>query len=413
MRKSLSDAGVRALKPRAARYAHPDPELAGHYVRVQPSGAKSFVIVTRDPYGKQVWATIGGADLLNVEEARERAREAIKRVQAGKPAFETPVKPESFEDAAEQWLKRHATAKGLRSAPDLARLLKTHVYPRWANRPFLDIRRSDVARLLDEIEDNHGARQADYILAIVRSIMNWRAARSDDYTPPISRGMRRTNPKERARARMLSDDEIRAVWKAAEGDGAFGAFVRLLLLTAQRREKVASMRWQDIANDGTWTIPSEAREKGNAGELKLPPAALAIVQAQPRIGANPYVFAGRSVKGREHACLSGFGKRKQALDTKVAAVLAEGSDEPPAMAQWQLDDLRRTARSLMSRAGVPSEHAERVLGHAQPGVAGMYDRHAYSAEKAAALAKLAALVDSIVKPRTAEIVPLTRKGKRR
>ena len=75
MRKSLSDAGVRALKPRAARYAHPDPELAGHYVRVQPSGAKSFVAVTRDPAGKQVWATIGPVDLMSIAEvAREGPR---------------------------------------------------------------------------------------------------------------------------------------------------------------------------------------------------------------------------------------------------------------------------------------------------------------------------------------------------
>ena len=96
MRRSLSDAGVAALKPRAQRYAEPDPELRGHYVRVQPSGAKSFVVVTRDPGGKQVWATIGGADLLGVAEARERAREAIKRVQAGLPAFDSPVKAETF-----------------------------------------------------------------------------------------------------------------------------------------------------------------------------------------------------------------------------------------------------------------------------------------------------------------------------
>jgi integrase len=233
-------------------------------------------------------------------------------------------------------------------------------------------------------------------------VMNWRAARSDDYSAPISRGMRRTNPKERARARILSDEELRAAWKAAEGDGAFGAFIRLLLLTAQRREKVASMRWRDIAN-GTWTIPAEAREKGAGGELELPPAALDIIEAQPRIGESPYVFAGRSVKGREHACLSGFGKRKRALDAKVAAEL-------PNVPQWQLHDLRRTARSLMSRAGVRPDIAERVMGHVQPGVAGVYDRHAYFDEKADALAKLAALVNAIVKPRSAEIVPL-RQGK--
>ena len=75
-------------KPRAARYAFPDPELRGHLIRIPPSGAKSYTAVTRDPNGKQVWTTIGGADLMGVEQARTRAREIIMRVQEGKPAFE-------------------------------------------------------------------------------------------------------------------------------------------------------------------------------------------------------------------------------------------------------------------------------------------------------------------------------------
>src|SRR5215472_1316304 len=134
MRKSLSDAGVAALKPRAARYAHPDPELAGHYVRVQPSGAKSFVAVARDPFGKQVWATIGGADLLSVDEARERAREAIKRINAGKPAFEAPLKAETFGASVASWRKRHVEANALRSAREINRLLDAHILPAWKDR---------------------------------------------------------------------------------------------------------------------------------------------------------------------------------------------------------------------------------------------------------------------------------------
>jgi integrase len=400
MRKTLTDAGVLGLRPRPRRYAYPDPELRGHYVRVAPSGVKTFVAVSRDPISdRQIWATIGGADLMSVAEAREKAREAIKRIRAGQAAFETPVKAESFQDVAEQWLKRHVRAKGLRSEGEVTRLIKAHVYPAWQDRPFLDIRRSDVTCLLDEIEDDHGARQADYVLAIVRGIMNFYASRADDYAAPLVSGMRRTNPKEHSRARKLSDDELRALWKAAEGDGAFGAFVRLLLLTAQRRDKIASMRWQDIAPDGTWTIPAEAREKGNAGELKLPEAAIALVRAQPRLGDNPYVFpAVRTVKGK-HACMSGWSKRKRALDAKIAAEL-------PDVPQWQLHDLRRTARSLMSRAGVPSEHAERVMGHAIAGVEAVYDVFEYSTEKGTALARLAGLIERILHPDSARVINL-------
>jgi integrase len=394
MRKTLTDKGVAALKPRAQRYAYPDPELRGHYVRVQPSGAKSFVAVTLDPHRKQVWATIGGTDVLTVAESREKAREAIKRIKDGKPAFKVPpARPESVEDVAEQWLKRHVRAKGLRSEHEIRRLLRAHVYSAWGGRAFLDIRRSDVAALLDEVEDDHGARQADYVLAIVRGVMNWYATRHDDYVPPIVRGMRRTNPKERQRSRILADDEIRAVWKAAETNGTFGALVRLSLLTAQRREKVVSMRWSDVAMDGAWTIPAEAREKGTAGELGLPKAALDIVQAQPHIGDNPFVLAGR---GDGH--INGYSKAKRQFDAKL-----------PDMPQWQLHDLRRTARSLMARAGVRPDIAERVMGHAIEGVEGVYDRHAYRDEKADALRRLATLIDAIVHPRSADVLPMAAK----
>ena len=126
----------------------------------------------------------------------------------------------------------------------------------------------------------------------MRGICNWYATRNDDYASPIVRGMRRSNPKERERDRILNDDEIRAVWAEAERGGTFGAFVRVLLLTAQRRDTVASMRWADVAVDGTWSIPSEDRAKGTGGELVLPEIAREIVVAQARFVDNPDEFFG-------------------------------------------------------------------------------------------------------------------------
>jgi integrase len=100
--------------------------------------------------------------------------------------------------------------------------------------------------------------------------MNWFAARHDDYHPPIARGMRRTDPNTRRRERILNDEEIRAVWAAAEKSGKFGAVVRLGLLTAQRREKLVTMQWGHVSAEGEWHIPTEYREKGNPGSLILP-----------------------------------------------------------------------------------------------------------------------------------------------
>src|SRR5262245_10896982 len=291
MRRTMSDKGVAALKPRAARYSISDPELRGHWIRIQPSGTKSFWTVTRNPEGKQVWTHIGPTDAMDIEAARVQARLILQRVRSGLPAIEP--KAETFGAVLDNWLKRHVESNGLRARDKYVALLDRHIASDFRAREFTAIRRSDVAALLDEIEDDHGARQADHVLALVRGVMFWYATRNDDYVPPIVKGMRRTDPKQHSRARMLDDDELRAVWKAAEANGTYGALVRLLLLTAQRHSKVLTMKWDDVSSDGVWTIATAPREKGNAGVLVLPPLARAIIAALPRFASNNFVLAGR------------------------------------------------------------------------------------------------------------------------
>ena len=392
-RRRLTDQGVSNLKPRAARYAMPDPELVGHYVMVQPTGVKTFKAVARDPFGKQVWATLGRADHVKIEAARELAREAIRRIRAGKVAVEPPAPaPDSFATVSANWFKRHVEAKALRTRDEIERCLRVYVLPHWGARPFAEIKRRDLAQLLDHVEDHHGARMADAVLATVSSLMRWQAARSDDYVVPVAPGMRRTSTKERARKRILDDAEIKIVWKAAEANGQLGAIIRLLVLTGQRLSKVVQMRWSDIAVDGTWTIATAPREKGNAGVLVLPEQAAAIIRQQPRIEGNPFVFAGR---GMTH--IGGFTKLKARFDATL----------PPEMPPWVMHDCRRTARSLLSRAGVRPDISERVLGHVQDGVEGVYDRHSYTVEKADALRRLAALIEGIVTSAPAgKVVPI-------
>ena len=251
------------------------------------------------------------------------------------------------------------------------------------------ITRGDVAKLLDGIEDKRGPVAADNALTTLSGIFTWLEARDDSFTSPITKKMRRTSIKGRARERILSDDELRAVWKQAEANGTFGALVRVLLLTGQRRDKVASMRWQDVTIDGSWSIPTEDREKGNAREIELPATAIEIIKAQPRFADNPHVFAGRN-----GSYSTGYSKSKKAFDAKLECI-----------GPWTLHDLRRTARSLMSRAGIRPDISERLLGHAIAGVEGTYDRHQYREEKAHALAALSSLIESIVRP-VDKVVPI-------
>ena len=373
-RKLLTDEQIARLRPRPSAYA--DPELAGHYVRVRPTGRRVFCVVARDPNGKQVWHTIGGTDLYNVVEAREAAREAIRAIKTGanRDAVET------IEAVAAEWLKRHVEAKGLISAPAIRSYLNRILIPAWGGREFASIRRSDIAKLMDDVEDKSGVIAADYVLSVLRGICTWFAKRNDDYSSPIIRGMRRSNPKASARARILDDDELRTLWSAAEANGVFGAFVRVAMLTGQRREKVISMRWEDLRN-GEWSIPRSNREKNTAGSLILPQAALDVINAQPRFTSNPYVFAGIGSNP-----IGGMSKRKAVFDKQAG------------ISGWTIHDLRRTARSLMSRAGVRPDIAERVLGHAIQGVEGVYDRHSYREEKAHGLRLLANLIENITNP---------------
>jgi integrase len=220
-------------------------------------------------------------------------------------------------------------------------------------------------------------------LAIIRKVMNWHASRSDDFRSPIVRGMARGAGV--ARDRILTDDELRAIWKASEGS-AFGSYVRFLLLTGARRNEAAGMEWAEVVS-GDWTLPASRNKTVQDLIRPLSQAALATLP-EPN---------GQFVFGRKGKPLAVFGVPKSKLD------------EASGVTGYTLHDLRRTARSLMSRAGVPTDHAERCLGHTIPGVRGVYDRHEYHAEKARAFEALAAIIERIVTGTQAGVVQLRKR----
>ena len=252
--------------------------MPGHFIRVSPTGARSFVAMTRDANKKQVWVTLGTFPLIGIEEAREKAKRTIVLVKEGKDR----AGPQSFEKVSGEWLKRYVEAQGLITEPAIRRTLRNHVLPVWGARDFTSIRRGDVAALLNSIEDAAGPVAADKTLAYLSGLFNWYVTRNGDYVSPIVKGMRRLKPSERARDRILTDSEIKTIWNKAEG--VFGDLVKMLLLTGQRRDKVASMKWDDVSVDGTWTVKNGAKgEKGVGGELMLPPMAISILRERPRL----------------------------------------------------------------------------------------------------------------------------------
>jgi hypothetical protein len=393
-RKNLTEEGVAKLKPPAAgQIDYFDALVPGLILRLGYGGSKTWLVrhylKRRNGDGKKISVPtthkIGRYPILKVKEARDKARLFLADPVKAKAQADVG----SVREVAENFVKRYVEAeKKLRTKDEIVRLLDTLVLPHWADRPFRDIKRGDVADLLDRIQDHHGARQADKALAILRKLMNWYATWHDDYVSAIVKGMGRYQATDRKRIRVLKDDEIRMLWTACADMGTYGAVLKTLLLTAQRKDKVATMKWRDV-EDGVWTIPSASREKPNAKVLRLPPVVLDIINARPRIAGNAYVFAGRN-----SGPYNGFSQDKKNLDKKLSM--------PP----WVNHDLRRTAKTLMVQAGVRPDISERVLGHAITGVEGTYDQHDYSDEKADALIRLAARVETIINPPTGNVKDL-------
>ena len=255
------------------------------------------------------------------------------------------------------------------------------VYPTLGHMPIAEIRRSHVHALLDRIVAGELSRDnkpspimANRVQAAISVVCSWYADRDDDFINPLA-GMRR-KAKEAARERTLSDDELRVVWKAAEANPhPFGNFVRFLLLTACRRTEASELPWSEL--NGDWLLPADRNKAGRELLRPLSEAAQRIVASQPRVG--DYVFT--TDGGRP---MTGYSHYKRAFDRLTGT------------SGWTLHDLRRTARSLMARAGVPSEHAEQCLGHVIGGVKGTYNRHDYHSEKLRAYEKLASLIETIV-----------------
>jgi integrase len=246
------------------------------------------------------------------------------------------------------------------------------------------------------VEDKHGPVQADRVLAYLRKAFNWQATRDDRFTPPIVKGMARTKPKERARTRTLDDQEIVDVVAAlseARVPACYRPFVQTLLLTAQRLREVSRMRWEEV-DSKAWVIPARRYKTGIEHAVPLTESVKGLLGPRRKSG---YVF---SSDGGERS-FSGFSKSKAALDAAIAALRKRSGRSP--MPAWSHHDLRRSARSLMSRAGVSSDHAERVLGHVIPGVRGVYDKWHFFPEKTEAIERLAALVERILHPTDAVV----------
>jgi integrase len=267
---------------------------------------------------------------------------------------------------------------------EVDRILTKRIVPAWRGRRLSEIRRADVHDLLDAVVEERGPIAANRTLSWFRRLCSW----------AIERGLIETNPctgiklpaAETARDRVLSDAELKAAWQAADGlEQPYSEFIKLLILTGQRRSEVAEMRWSEIDLDAKlWTLPKERAKNHRQHEIPLSDSAAALLRGLPRIAESGVVF---TLNGSN--AITAFALTKKRLDALMP------HDIPP----WTLHDLRRTFASGCARLGVAVHVVEAALNHRSgtiKGVAAVYNRYSYDAEKRAAMATWARHVDALV-----------------
>lgn len=365
---------AKAPAPPAGRVDYFDQRTTGLGLRLSPSGGRTWFVMYRvkgDPTKRRL--TLDGYPALTLADARQRAQEVLLAASRGQdPAAQKQElkSATTFAGLAAEYLEKHARRKK-RSWEEDARVIDRELLPKWRRRKVHDIRRKDVLELLDAIVDRGSPIQANRTLALVRKIFNW----------GIGRGIVEHNPclqieapsRENQRQRVLTEDELRAAWKAFDAIGPImGSMFKLRLLTAQRGGEVETMRWQDIdLITRSWTIPAEAAKNGLAHFVPLSDPAVDLLRGLRTLDSeSEWVFPSPKRRGHHIENVQ-----------KAAGRVREESG----IADLVLHDLRRTAATYMTAIGISRLVVAKILNHVEQGVTQVYDRHSYDLEKREAL----------------------------
>lgn len=409
-KRSLTAAAVERLKPPAeGQVEHYDAGFPGLALRISHGGARTWTYKLR-AHGRQRKMTLGTYPAMTLAEAREAWREARAAVDRGEDPATTKAEtrrkePDTVRSVAEDFITKYARPRN-RTADEVARMFALHLYPKLGARPIETVTRRDVLDLLDGIEAKASGARANRVLANVRRMFSWAVERGIIEVSPAANV--RAPGQEKARDRVLSDDEVTAFLRACDGMGEpFGPLFRLLLLTGQRREEVAAMPWAELDMAGAlWHLPAARTKNKRATDVPLATQSVALLEGLMR--RSPLAFpASFSRDGHsEPRPLSGFGRAKERLDAAMLAELRK-ADPEATLPDWRLHDLRRTAASGMARLGIGVHVVEKLLNHVSgtfSGVVGVYQRHDFMAEKRAAAQAWANFLDSLTAEKPGNVV---------
>jgi integrase len=387
MSKPLTNLHILNAKPGLTRREMPDGKIGGLYLVVQPSGAKSWALRYRVS-GRPTKLTLGAFPAIDLSSARALAQRATGEIaQGGDPAARKKTEraaakaaraevDDLVEKVVDDFIKLYA-ARHTRDWKETARLLKKDVVPTWRGKRLADIEKKHVVKLLDVIVERGAPIGANRTFAQLRKMCSWAVSRGIIDRSPCE-GVKPPSA-EIERDRVLTHDELALIWRAtAELTYPYDKIIRLLVLTGQRRDEVAGLRWSEVdLDDRTWTLPKERSKNRREHVIPLTPPAMELLSSLPRIDGSPFAFGG----GR--AAPSAFSKAKSRLDATVARL--NGGDP---ISHWTFHDLRRTVATRMAELQIAPHVVEAVLNHQSGvirGVAAIYNRYSYLAEKRAAL----------------------------
>jgi len=388
MKKRLTDRFIQSVtSPASGRAVYIDTEAPGLELRVSSNGGKSWSIRYRPKGNERKRTTYRAYPAISLAEARARAKEIAAAAARG---VDLPGAEERQREEERKAAKRPHTVGDLldRYVADycrpnqrqwklVERMFEAHVKPAVGKKPLIELRRADIVELLDDLQNAKGFRaQVNRVRSQVVAALNWAVEHEFlDSNPAAAVKRRRV---EVSRERVLSDSELRAIWRAA---GTLSepsrSLVKAWILTGQRRDEVRCMMWSEVDLDhALWTLPA-ARNKGKRDhEIPLSPAMIALL-GKPRPGKPVF-----TVNGREP--YAGRQRLKTILDRKSGVRC------------WVYHDIRRTVATGMGALHTPQDTIDRVLNHAKATLAGTYNRYEYLEEKRRALEAWAERVAFIV-----------------
>jgi integrase len=394
MKLTASTVRAAKLSPGKSEAIFFDDDVPGFGLRLRERGSRSFVYQYKLG-AKQRRMSLGIASPLTVAEARKNAATLQARVKLGEdPASDRAdarlQAAETFKAVAVRYLDHLRPTYRPRSFRHIERHLTVNARPLHESQ-LAKIERRDVASVISAAA---GPVAGNRLRSSLSGFFVWAMSRGlCEHIPVLGTAI----AEERPRERVLSSSELRAIWNALEADH-FGAIIKLLALTGQRADEIASLRWSEI-QDGAIALPAERTKNGRPHTIPLSPPALAIIQDHPRRQGRDLIF------GRRAGGFSGWSKAKRQLDERIVEAVGK------ALPRWTVHDLRRSAATHMAEIGVQPHIIEAILNHVsghKAGVAGIYNRSTYEREKATALALWADRLMAIVEGRDSNIAHMRR-----